>query len=198
MTPMIKEKCCLVYKGRPRFIVSWIVNKVTNFTSPSKRFIQVCLQNPSLLTSWDELRLRDLMPKSSRKLVRTLLSPESMRSINFHNVTTLHITDSMYRFQRLHSIFALLPNLEKFSDINTCYTLDWSICCKTFGEIQDAILEPFQGLRCPACRSLKLKRDDAGKMMCLKTLNKVYWHTPLYQICNDTDCSQKVSRPCSS
>ncbi len=162
MTPMIKEKCCLVYKGRPRFIVSWIVNKVTNFTSPSKRFLQTCLQNPTLLTTWNELRLRDLMPKSSRKLVRSLLSTtQSMRSINFHNVTTLNITDSMYRFQRLHSIFALLPNLENFSDINTCYTLDWSICCKTFAEIQEAILQPFQGLRCPV-KKLMLKRDDAG------------------------------------
>ncbi|ODM94072.1 Calcitonin-like peptide type 1 receptor [Orchesella cincta] len=161
ITPLLSTKCCLVYKGRPKYFIGWLINKVTRFSSPSKRFNKVCLQNPSMAKGWDEIRLRDLTATSSKMITSTLLSPALNPSVNFNNVKTLHISNSVYRFQRLQAFFALMPQLEKFSDISTYYLLDCKVCCKTFPEVQAAILKPYEEMRCPI-KHLKVKREDAG------------------------------------
>lgn len=161
VTASLPKKCCLNYQGRPKFLLAWLINKAKNFTTPTTRFVKACKRNPSLVTAWDELRIQRLMPKSSKKFVVGLRSPDLNQAISFNNITALQITDSMFRFQRLHSFFELLPNLVDFSDIQTDYTLDWSICFKTFGEIQDSIARPFLNTHCKI-RNLVVKRDDAG------------------------------------
>jgi len=80
-----------------------------------------------------------------------------------------------------------MPQLETFTDISTYYLLDCKVCCKTFPEVQNAILEPYQDMKCPL-KHLKVKREDAGfkTVFLMKILQLVCEELETFDLCIDT------------